>query len=114
MKDRTFEQGLFTGLGRARSLVQFWFAVVLASYRQMYADMEVTDLPAMTRLVISPAWLWGVPIVVLAAVGALIFVRPRRLGPYIATATLVIATTCTTWWFAQKPVNDLAGEIKGP
>jgi hypothetical protein len=105
--------GILTGLVAAGALVHVWFAVLLGPLRASYAELADPDsVPGLTALVVHPAWLWGVPVVAIAIVIALIVKRPRRLGPYAASALLLTATLVTTWVLSQTSAHELADKIQ--
>ena len=107
--------GMFAGFVAAAVLVHVWFAVLLAPLRDMYDDVSEVDgerIPALTHLVVHPAWLWGVPIAGAALCVALYVRRPRRVGPYAASALLLVTTLVATWVLSQTPARELANTIK--
>jgi hypothetical protein len=105
-----FAQGLATGIAISALLVHVWLAVELRSMREMYKDFGGT-LPLLTRLSIAPAWLVGAPALATIALVFLIGKRPRRLAGYVGLAALLVATAAGTYWFAQAPIRELAGNI---
>ncbi len=107
----SFANGIATGIAVAAVAVHVWLAFELAAFRGMYADFGGT-IGAGTRLVLTAGWRWGVPAAGAAAVGALIFVRPKRLGPYAAVAVVMVATALATWYLARSPIYELAGNIR--
>ncbi len=109
--DRTFYTGMLTGVAVAAVAVQIWFATLLAPLRDTYAEFGAA-IPPLTSLVISRAWQLGVPLAGAAVVLALIAKRPQRLGPYVATALMLLVTVVVTWWASQGPLRALADDIK--
>jgi hypothetical protein len=106
-----FVLGIVTGLAAAAVLVHVWFATLLGDMRAAYAELG-GPIPGITRLVITPLWLWGVPVLGALSVAALIARRPRRVGPYVATCALLAITLALTWHFSQAPITELAGQVK--
>jgi hypothetical protein len=111
MADNRFTAGVFTGLATAGVVIQVCLGFLMSGLSDMYKEFGNVAIPGITRLVISPIWLWGVPFVGLVAVSALAAKQPRRLGPYLATAALLIVTIALTWHFAQAPMDAL-GDVK--
>ena len=100
---------MLTGAVAAGALVHAWFAVLLAPLQGTYAELADPDsVPWLTTVVIHPAWLWGMPAVAAAIVVALYVKRPRRRGPYVASALLVATTLAATWLLSQTPLRALA------
>jgi hypothetical protein len=115
-----FGAGLATGFALAALLVQAYFIHAVTPYRQMYrefvgAEMWVhgQPLPPLTALVISPVWLWGVPVAGALGIAAVVWRRPRALWPYLVVAGALVATVVVTWAFFDAPIAALAGNIKG-
>jgi hypothetical protein len=110
--DRSYFTGLLTGLAAAAVVVHLWFAVLLAPLRDTYAELGADTIPPLTKVVISPIWLWGIPVAAGALVAGLIATRPRRLGPYAACALMLATTVVATWWCSQSPLREMADAIK--
>lgn len=109
----SYGAGVLTGLIAAGALVHAWFAALLAPLRATYGELADPDsVPGLTALVIHPAWLWGMPVALAAVAVALAVKRPRRLGPYAASAVLALTTVVATWVLSQTPLRELAGKIK--
>ena len=70
-------------------------------------------MPAATRLVLSGAWRWGIPVAGAVIIAALVAVRPRSSWPYVALAVVMLAIAIATWYLARLPVYELAGNIQG-
>lgn len=111
----TFVNGLFAGLALAVVLAHAWLAVLLAPLRQTFVELageNIGAVPCLSRLVVHPAWLWGVTAGGATLVLALIAKRPVRRAPYLATALLLLCTVTATWVLSQTPLTQLAGNIK--
>jgi hypothetical protein len=107
-----FFPGVLTGLVAAGVLVHVWFAVLLGPLRETYADVgEAGRIPGLTLIVVSPAWLWGMPVIAAALVCGLWLKRPRRLGPYVACAVMVATTLAATWVLSQTPLEQLQKDL---
>lgn len=111
----TFINGLFTGLAFAVVLAHAWLAVLLAPLRATFEELAgegIGTVPCLSRLVVHPAWLWGVTVGGAALVVTLIVKRPARRAPYVATALVLLCTVTATWVLSQTPMSQLAGNIK--
>ena len=106
-----FLHGIAVGIAIAGAVAAVWLAIELAPMRHMYRDFG-TALPSSTALIVSPAWLWGVPVAAFVAIGLLLARRPRARALYFATAALVIAVDVVTWERAQAPLREVAAMIK--
>lgn len=116
-----FAQGICIGFATAAVLAAVWLATQLAPMREAHLDMgdgwtEYTPLSASqpTRQewwFLTKWWLWGVPAAGAIAVGFLVLRRPRRLWPYLAVALVLAAAVVGTWWYANAPLRELAGNI---
>ncbi|MDB4955525.1 MAG: hypothetical protein JWO36_3094 [Myxococcales bacterium] len=106
-----FAKGLASGIAISALLVQLWLGVEMQGMRGMYKDFGGAPLPVLTRVVISPGWLLGVPALASLAIVFLIRKRPRPLNLYVGLAALLVATAVGTYWFAQAPLRELAGNI---
>lgn len=111
-----FGAGLATGFALAALLVQTYFIHAVGPYRQMYREFSGAELasvvPPLTALVISPAWLWTVPVAGAFGIAAVVWRRPRALWPYLLVAGALVATVVVTWAFFDAPISALAGNIK--
>jgi len=111
-----FGAGLATGFALAALLVQAYFIHAVGPYRQMYREFSSAELasvvPWLTAFVISPAWLWTVPVVGAIGIAAVVWRRPRALWPYLVVAGALVATVVVTWVFFDAPISALAGNIK--
>jgi hypothetical protein len=87
-----------------------WLAVHGAGMRAMYADFG-GKLPVATRLVISSAWLWGVPVVGFGMVSFLIIRRPQALAVYVGIAVILFVTALATYQLMEAPLTELAGKL---
>lgn len=105
-----FAHGVAAGIALTVIVVQALAAYELAPMRGMYRDFGGT-VPLATRIVLSPAWLWGVPAAGAVLVSALIAFRPRSVWAYVAYAVVMIGIAIATWWIARMPLYELAGNI---
>lgn len=109
----TFVQGVLAGFGGALVLALFVLASEYEGYAGMYRDIGGANLhlPALTRLTLSPVWLWGVPTLGAAGVAYLVIRRPRSAVVYACVAGLLVVATLMTWYFPRAPIMALAGNI---
>lgn len=109
----TFVQGVLAGFGGALVLAMFVLAYEYKGYTQMYRDIggATVHLPALTKLTLSPVWLWGVPALGAAAVAHLVIRRPRSGVLYACVAGLLVVATVMTWYYPRAPIMALAGSI---
>jgi hypothetical protein len=108
-----FAAGVATGFACALLLVQTYFVHIGGTYRGMYRDFGDVMLPALTRLVVSQPWLWGVPVVAAIALVVVVWRRPHALWPYAVVALALVATVSLTWFYLDAPMRELAGNISG-
>ena len=107
-----FWHGVFAGFCGFVVLVQIAFASQLGDVAAMYRDFNSSvQLPLATRITIHPAWMWGTPLLGVAAVATLLVKRPRRLALYIVTAIILVAIGAATYWYPRAPIYALAGNI---
>ena len=107
-----FGRGVALGVAATCTVL---FAIVAYQCRVMediYKEFGDVTLPWLTRLTIRPGWLVGGPLVAGAVVGVLAVRRPASLAPYVVAALLVVAALALTWFGAQLPIFELAGNIK--
>ena len=106
-----FWHGAFAGFCGFVVLVQLVFASRLGDVASMYRDFGEVPLPLLTRITISPAWMWGTPLLGIAAVAALLVKRPRAIAFYIVVAVVVVTLAAMTYWYPQAPIYALSGNI---
>jgi hypothetical protein len=106
-----FWHGVFTGFAGFLVLVQLAFASQLGDLGGMYRDFGDVKLPLLTRITIHPAWMWGTPLLGVAAVSALLVKRPRSYAIYVAVAVVLTVVAVATYWFPRAPIYALAGNI---
>lgn len=106
-----FWHGVFAGFAGFVVLGHLAYASTLGDLRGMYRDFGAVAVPLLTRITIHPAWIWGAPLAGLAAVGALLALRPRSYAFYIVTAVLVVIVAAASYWYPQAPIRELAGSI---
>ena len=91
-----------------------WGVIVAAPYRDLYRDFQ-GELPAITRVALSPGWLVAlVAALALAAAGLNVAARPseRARGTALAAlAVLAVGLAIGTAWAGVYPVTQLAGRI---
>lgn len=105
-----FVHGIAAGVALAVVIVQAFLSYELGSMRDMYRDFG-SAIPMATRVVVSGAWRWGVPVAGAVLVSALIAFRPKSVWAYIAFALVMTAVAITTWCIARMPIYELAGNI---
>ncbi|HEY5947258.1 MAG TPA: hypothetical protein VIV40_17260 [Kofleriaceae bacterium] len=106
-----FGHGVFAGFAGFLVLIQLTLASQLPDLGAMYRDFGDVKLPLLTRITIHPAWLWGTPLLGVAAVAALLVKRPRSYAPYIAVSVVLVAIAALTYWYPRAPIYALAGNI---
>jgi hypothetical protein len=107
----SFGHGVFAGFCGFVALLQIAFASQLGDVGAMYRDFGNVKLPLLTRITISPAWMWGTPLVAIGVVAALLVKRPRSYGVYAAAALVLVVVAALTYWFPRAPIYALAGNI---
>lgn len=110
--DRGFGQGMAVGFAIAAVAVHLALVVLDGNLSAMYRDLGTVQLPLMTRVALSDAWRFGVPLAGGVAIGTLIIRRPRSLVFYVAVAVALGAAVAITWWYPQAPIHALAGNIQ--
>lgn len=109
-----FWTGVSGGFASAALLLQFWFASQAESMQLMYRDFGGT-LPTTTRLVLHPAWAWGMPVVLVGLLGGILALRTRRPARAqtlaIITAIVAVIIFATSYWASQHHLS-LAGTIR--
>jgi hypothetical protein len=112
MTDRPgFGHGVFAGFCGFIVLVQLALASQLADLESMYRDFGTVKLPLLTRITISPAWMWGTPLLGMGLVAALLVKRPRSYAYYVAAALVLAIVAGVTYWYPRAPIYALAGNI---
>ena len=106
-----FSHGVFAGFAGFIVLVQLSFAIEFSDLGAMYRDFGDVHLPLLTRVTIHPAWMWGAPLVGVAAVATLLWKRPRSLVPYVAVAIVVLLAAAASYYYPRAPIYALAGNI---
>ncbi len=107
-----FVHGLAGGVAICALLVQILLAL-LRGMADLYKDFGDGPLPPLTRLAISPIWRFGVPALETVAFALLVVRRPPRLVGHVVLAVASVATAVLTYYFAQAPIWNLAGNISG-
>jgi hypothetical protein len=91
-----------------------WGVIVAAPYRDLYREFQ-GELPAVTRLALSPGWIAAlVAALALAAAGLNVTARPSeraRATALAALAVLAVGLAIGTAWAGVYPVTQLAGRI---
>ena len=106
-----FLHGVFAGFAGFVVLVQLLLAAELADLAGMYRDFGDVALPLATRITLHPAWLWGAPLLGVAAVAALLAKRPRAIAVYVIVAVALAVAAVATYYFPRAPLFALAGNI---
>jgi hypothetical protein len=110
--ERTFRNGVMTGVAAALVAFNVWLALGLADMSTTLQDFGTTvPVSMLTRVVISLPWLWGVPALGAALLALVIVKRPRTPGPYAIVMVALLWATAATWHYAQAPMNELANNI---
>lgn len=106
-----FWHGVFAGFAGFVVLGHLAYSSTLGDLRGLYRDFGGVSVPVLTRITIQPAWIWGAPLAGLAAVVALLAVRPRSYALYVVTAVVVVIVAAASYWYPQAPIRELAGSI---
>jgi hypothetical protein len=103
--------GLGAGIAAAATAVAWWLAWQTPAVAGMYGEFGDVRLPAITRLVLHPAWRWIAPTALVAALVVLHARRPPR-GALLALAAVAVA--CAVLWYRglQAPISELSAGIK--
>lgn len=109
--------GFFTGIVAVACCVLAGFAATLGpSFAVMYADFGAVEMPASTRLVLSPAW---APAILTAVVAAALMVNLRwpwsllsRTITLAVIALVALALVAFTTVAAYLPITEVAGDIR--
>ena len=110
--ERAFAHGIAVGFALAAVAVHLVLVIFAGDWGAVYKDMGSQTLPLLTRVALSPAWQYGVPLVGGVVIGTLILRRPKLLAIYVAVALALGAATFITWWYPTAPLRELAGNIK--
>jgi hypothetical protein len=91
-----------------------WGVIVAAPYRSMYGEFKA-ELPAVTRVALSPGWIFGL-VAVLGLACAAVNVSARlsertRASALAVMAVLAVGLAIGTAWAGVYPVSQLAGNI---
>jgi hypothetical protein len=110
-----FGLGVLTGVTASAAAVQLWFARGADDYREMYRDFG-GPVPTLTKLVLHPIWVWGLPLLALAMVAGVIKLRTTRaaLAQRLAVVTCIamVGVLVLTYWESTAPIRQLAGAIR--
>ena len=75
-----------------------------------------SSLPLSTRLVVSPVWLWGVPLALLAGTASAWFGLARRPRLRLAACvTLTVAGLAALWftrWALAEPLKEMGENLR--
>lgn len=106
--------GYIDGIGTALALIAVagaaWLASASVRLHDMYRDMNPDMIRGATKVVLSTAWCFGVPIVLVAALIAAHVWRPR----FAIVSVAVVAIAVDVFWYltAWAPVFAVAGNIR--
>ena len=110
--DRTaFWRGTAVGFAGTLALAQAYLAVTLSRTAMMYEELA-TDVPWLTRAVLSAGWRWGSTAILLTAIGILAINRQVRGRWCVGVTVLAAVLVCTTWYLARLPLYQLADAIR--
>jgi hypothetical protein len=91
-----------------------WGVIVAAPYRSVYREFQ-GELPAVTRVALSPGWIFGlVAVLGLACAGVNVTARlseRTRASALAVLAVLAIGLAIGTAWAGVYPVVQLSGTI---
>ncbi|MDQ3366381.1 MAG: hypothetical protein M3680_13230 [Myxococcota bacterium] len=111
MRPLTYGDGLGAGVAALAIAAAWYLAVASLRLGAMYADFGDVALPAITRVVLHPAWLYGVPIALVSAFVVLHLRRPRH--GLVGLALAAITIDLVWYWAAWAPIHALAGKLDG-
>jgi hypothetical protein len=106
----TYLDGIGTGIAVLAIAAACWIGLHSQQLAVMYRDMSGGALSGMTKLVLSPAWIYGAPVALVGALVALHVWRPR--AGFITLAALAIAIDVFWYFQAYAPIYALAGNIR--
>jgi hypothetical protein len=106
-----FGHGVFAGFCGFVVLLQLAFASQLSDVAAMYRDFGDVKLPLLTRITISPVWMYSTPLLGIAVMAALLVKRPRSYAIYAAVALVLVVVAAVTYWYPRAPIYALAGNI---
>ncbi len=106
----TYVDGIGAGLTFLALAVACYLCVVTPRLREMYDGFGEVVLPAISRLVLHPAWGYGVPIAIAGSLITFHLHRPR----FALAALAVVAIALDVFWYlaAQAPIYALAGALE--
>lgn len=107
----TYLDGVGAGVAAVAVAAACWLGVRTAELAEMYASFGDVRLPAITRLVIHPAWRVSVPALLAVALVLLHGHRPHR---YALVALAAVGGGVAIFWYsaAWAPIHELAGNIR--
>ena len=105
----TYLDGVGTGFAAIAVLAACYLAWASVRLVAMYADFAA-PLPAITRVVLHPAWIYGLPIALVAAGLGTLAWRPRH--GFVALAAVAIAVDAFWYLAAWAPIHEIAGSIR--
>ena len=106
-----FVDGIGVTLGALALLVLAWMAIRGEVLARMYADFG-GELPLLAKVVLHPAWRFGILAVVLAALVASALRATHRFA-VLATGFAGVAAAVLSYVGAYAPIWALAGNISG-
>ncbi len=107
-----FGRGIVVGFAGTLVLIQVWLATQLLAMREIFANFEAERVPMISRISVSPVWLWGVPALGGIATALLIVRRPRASWPYVALAFAMAVTVAVTWYGSQQPFRQRTDTVE--
>ncbi len=81
-------------------LVHALLAVVMTFQRLDHPPGYYDTMPVYFRVIISPAWIYGIPLAGAAALVHLLTRGPAGRGGYLGTAVVLAVTAIATWYVA--------------
>ena len=103
--------GVGAGVAAVAIAAACWLAFRTTELAEMYASFGNVRLPAITRVVLHPAWRLGVPVALVAGLVVLHVRRPHRYA-LIVLAGVSAGLAIFWYWAAWAPIHQLAGNIR--
>ena len=103
--------GLFTGIASTAIAVLAWLGLELGDVRAMYAEFG-GPVPALTSLVLHPAFRWLVPVALLVGLVVANLREQKPRAVLVALAAVGVIVVVLEYWGARLPLHALAAPIQ--
>lgn len=108
----SFVDGIGVGVGGLVLLPLLYFVVARGDFGQLYSQLGPgATLPVLTRIVLSPAWAYGVPSLLVVGFGLALWRRPNRWAVFALAGAALVASVIT-YVGTYQPIWQLAGNIQ--